>query len=768
MQEIAQNFMKKIKKIFRPVNGVFVIKVFLLLAVVLAIFLLLKPQKVTELMKTGEDELESYKSSEEVMIVRDIFEVGSSDPDSDATIDTIQLSEESSVYGLTIDADINLPQPDSFVRVVLFDDESREYLISESYLLLDGAEAFSVTGACEETCILDGINVNKILVESEDNASINIKKVNTNTTQVREETEEEKAARREALLVEKVGKLNQEIEKNNLRWVAGETPFSEFSHEEKRRMYKGKVPNFQGFEFYKGGIFETLAERARTNPRNPNTESSSESNESKNFLEILFARIVEFFTGEEASTEKTSEVGDVKSVTASAYVDAWDWRETHGADDPSSFYFDGNPDSLETGNGWITGVRNQSSCGSCWAFAATGATEALANLYYNQHYDLDLAEQDALSCSGAGSCSGGWPGVTLDYYTSTGVVNEGCFPYTATDQPCGNRCSNPSERINISGKVTFSNKTEDNLKGLIIQYGPISGGIYSWGHAMTLVGWYTDGYGSPIWIFKNSWGKGWGDGGYVNIKTAITNIGWTHALVSPVISSQTRTIRCIDADGDGFYNWGISSSPPESCPEGVPDNKDCDDSDPSLSRYDANFDCVEVMSDIYSSLSSYDFQGIPVGQTSQTQEIVIGNQGELELNISNIAIEDTTHFVLNLSPESSETPCGEVSTEMNAGQSCSIEVIFTPNAESAYNTPLVISSDDEKRPSLNVALSGYGTYNPQTVCSFFDGDWINSSNKCFNLSQKECTDYRGSVNLCDYLCYPSIGCTQNCIPCCVF
>ncbi len=79
----------------------------------------------------------------------------------------------------------------------------------------------------------------------------------------------------------------------------------------------------------------------------------------------------------------------------------------------------------------------------------------MVNLYFNQLLNLDLAEQDVLSCSGAGDCDGGWAGLALDYITSTGVVDEGTFPYTATDQSCTIKGTNPSELINIGGGIPF-------------------------------------------------------------------------------------------------------------------------------------------------------------------------------------------------------------------------------------------------------------------------------------------------------------------------
>ena len=101
---------------------------------------------------------------------------------------------------------------------------------------------------------------------------------------------------------------------------------------------------------------------------------------------------------------------------------------------------------------------------------------------------------------------------------------------------------------------------------MIIDYGPISGGIYSWSHAMTLVGYGKDtADGETFWIFKNSWGD-WGDHGYGYIKVKISDIGWTHALLHPVVSLLTPyKINCFDYDGDGYYNWGISKDKPTSC-----------------------------------------------------------------------------------------------------------------------------------------------------------------------------------------------------------
>jgi len=233
--------------------------------------------------------------------------------------------------------------------------------------------------------------------------------------------------------------------------------------------------------------------------------------------------------------------------------------------------------------------------------------------------NLDLSEQDVLSCSGAGSCSGGWPYKALDYITSTGIVDEPTFKYTATDQPCSNKGTNPTQLIKIGGRVDFGSttypKSEDDLKRMIIEMGPVSGGLYDWSHAMTLVGYkvveegdlfyYRDLnlarywktvyagdllIGKTVWIFKNSWGAGFGDAGYVYVETPITNFSWTHGLKTPVQSLiQNYDVICEDADGDGYYWWGLGPKP-EGC--NCPDQADGDDSDPNLGPLDQYGNCM--------------------------------------------------------------------------------------------------------------------------------------------------------------------------------
>lgn len=81
-----------------------------------------------------------------------------------------------------------------------------------------------------------------------------------------------------------------------------------------------------------------------------------------------------------------------------------------------------------------------------------------------------------------------------------------------------------------------------------------------------------------------------GDNGYGYVYAHLNEIYFLYSL-SGIISCSTLSdndIVCEDADGDGFFYWGISStSKPSSCPQWAPDDPDGDDSDASIGPLDA-------------------------------------------------------------------------------------------------------------------------------------------------------------------------------------
>lgn len=180
-------------------------------------------------------------------------------------------------------------------------------------------------------------------------------------------------------------------------------------------------------------------------------------------------------------------------------------------------------------------VKNQMSCGSCWAFAAVALVENLG-------VQTDLSEQVIVSCA-SGNCSGGWYGNALKYIHDSGIPEENCYQYISSNGDCQKTCSNPACLEKIANYDYYgrwgvpTSSTITDLKNLL-QSAPVlvsmrvpadgtfegyTGGIYNYeggeipsnrGHAVLVVGYNdTDGY----FFVKNSWSSGWGENGYFRI-----------------------------------------------------------------------------------------------------------------------------------------------------------------------------------------------------------------------------------------------------------
>jgi len=218
-------------------------------------------------------------------------------------------------------------------------------------------------------------------------------------------------------------------------------------------------------------------------------------------------------------------------------------------------YFSWN--SYFGGSSYMTPVKNQGGCGSCWDFAAVGAMEAQYQIGVgNPSTGVDLSEQNVLSCSG-GSCSGWYIDQALAFLYTSGTPDEACNPYTGTDSSCGSgRCSDYLSRTyRITGWSSIPTDTA-TIKNYLYTHGPVIVAMpvfcanpscttydipwydttfwqyyfyahgpsspYGYkGHAVIIVGWDDQGPGTAddYWIVRNSWGTSGGDvnsgyGGY--------------------------------------------------------------------------------------------------------------------------------------------------------------------------------------------------------------------------------------------------------------
>jgi len=187
-------------------------------------------------------------------------------------------------------------------------------------------------------------------------------------------------------------------------------------------------------------------------------------------------------------------------------------------------------------DGYVTPVKNQGRCGSCWAFSATGSLEG-------QHYKktghlVSLSEQQLVDCSSANyGCQGGWVYKAFDYIkTHHGIASESAYPYKGVDGHCHFHTNDAV--ATLTGWVHVRGGSETDLQAAVSQKGPISvaidashrgfqmykHGVYhdsncsprNLNHAVLVVG-YGQETGGKYWLVKNSWGRSWGNQGYINM-----------------------------------------------------------------------------------------------------------------------------------------------------------------------------------------------------------------------------------------------------------
>jgi C1A family cysteine protease len=205
-------------------------------------------------------------------------------------------------------------------------------------------------------------------------------------------------------------------------------------------------------------------------------------------------------------------------------------------DEPISSIFAKPPPPTSSYIADYTSVKDQGNCGSCWAFSTAGMFESVL---LKHGISTDLSEQWLLSCNNDGwSCNGGW--FANSYYLNPGAVLESCFRYKATELACKDTCAYVYI-ANSSGNAS----NVSAIKSAIQTYGAVScavtstyyfqaysGGVFNYdssaavNHAVVLVGW-DDNLGSAgCWRLKNSWGKGWGEGGLMWIEYGASNVGY--------------------------------------------------------------------------------------------------------------------------------------------------------------------------------------------------------------------------------------------------
>ncbi|KAK3760409.1 hypothetical protein RRG08_018637 [Elysia crispata] len=234
---------------------------------------------------------------------------------------------------------------------------------------------------------------------------------------------------------------------------------------------------------------------------------------------------------------------------------------------PEIFYAEDDlPDQFDSRTKWsncktMKEIRDQSNCGSCWAF---GSVEAMSDrICVAQQGNVHLSAEDVLSCceNCGNGCSGGYPTRAYQYWVRDGVVSggvygskKGCYPYEVapchTPTPnCSHECPTPkchhqcipgysksySEDKHFGAK-SYGVRGVQNIMKELVNNGPVTAaftvysdfmhyksGVYKHktggqlgGHAVKIIGYGTEN-GQDYWLVANSWTTSWGDKGYFKI-----------------------------------------------------------------------------------------------------------------------------------------------------------------------------------------------------------------------------------------------------------
>ncbi|XP_077488612.1 cathepsin L1-like [Amblyomma americanum] len=198
------------------------------------------------------------------------------------------------------------------------------------------------------------------------------------------------------------------------------------------------------------------------------------------------------------------------------------------------------PPSVDWRKQLVSPIKDQGKCGSCWAFSAAAAIEGqharkTGNL-------VELSAQDLLDCCGEryenSGCEGGLMDNAFRCVRDRGAIDTAeSYPYKEKRGVCHFR--NDSVGATVTGTVTVEKGDERMVEVAVATVGPVSGAVYAkllsfrfYGggvyrddecglhaltHAVLIVGYGVTDEGTKYWIVKNSWGRGWGEHGYMRL-----------------------------------------------------------------------------------------------------------------------------------------------------------------------------------------------------------------------------------------------------------
>ncbi|GLT59279.1 hypothetical protein SLA2020_321080 [Shorea laevis] len=198
---------------------------------------------------------------------------------------------------------------------------------------------------------------------------------------------------------------------------------------------------------------------------------------------------------------------------------------------------DSLPDSVDwRKKGAVVEVKDQGSCGSCWAFSTIAAVEGINKIVTGDL--ISLSEQELVDCDTTYNegCNGGLMDYGFEFIINNGGIDtEEDYPYVAADGRCDQYRKN-AKVVTIDDYEDVPENNEQALQKAVANQ-PVSVAIEGGGrafqfyesgiftgrcgtaldHGVTAVGYGTEN-GKHYWIVKNSWGGSWGESGYIRME----------------------------------------------------------------------------------------------------------------------------------------------------------------------------------------------------------------------------------------------------------